>query len=135
MDNLQIAKLYDDAGLYQKAIPYYEAALKDNEDYKCLAGPYEFQVYTRQIDGGILLSDGRTMSAEYSKGSVVTQIKYGDSEKISSICYNKNYNYLVINNETTLTEDLEELGFDKIISNNQYTLYKMNDEKMEELYN
>ena len=129
---------------YQEVANYYKVpdsileiilnVSKDDEEYKCLAGPYELQVYTRQVDGTILLSHGRSMSGNYGEGSVINQINYGNSERISELCYKNNYNYLVIPNDINLTTDLETLGFDKMMSNDKYTLYKMNSEKMEEIY-
>ena len=105
---------------FQKVNNYYkipDAALDiinhisedENEyEYKVLAGPGEFQVYTRQIDSGIILTQGRTFTG-YSPKSLCGYIESGDIKNISKKAIATKTNYIVLDNKY-VKEDMENDG-------------------------
>ncbi len=97
---------------------------EDEENYKKLAAPHEFVVYTRQVDGTIKLENGRNMTAEYSDDSIVTQIDNGNTAEIGSIAKSHDCNYVILKNNVEYNGDLENYGFKLLKKNAQYSLYK-----------
>ena len=105
---------------FQKVNNYYkipDAALDiinhisedENEyEYKVLAGPGEFQVYTRQFDSGIILTQGRTFTG-YSPKSLCGYIESGDIKNISKKAIATKTNYIVLDNKY-VKEDIENDG-------------------------
>ncbi|MBR2289490.1 MAG: hypothetical protein IJ867_02515 [Clostridia bacterium] len=100
---------------------------EDNSEYKKLAGTEEFIVYTRQIDGTILLPEGRMVNGIYSDNSIVTIIENGNLKEICDYCVNNQCNYLVLNANREVPNEYI-LGYDmkKLYENAEYSLYKFN---------
>ena len=100
---------------------------EDKSDYKKLAGTSAFIIYTRQIDGTILLPEGRTMSGEYNPQSIVTIIHKGDLKAICDYCTAYKCNYLVLEKGKEFPKEYI-LGYDikKMYENKEYSLYKFN---------
>lgn len=98
----------------------------DDEEYKQLAGPLKFQVYTRQVDGNIILSEGRSFSGTYPEDSIVTYIMNSDYANIYKKAVEINCNYVVLNNTSkNPNDDLTNYGFTKFYENIDYTVYKL----------
>lgn len=98
----------------------------DDEEYKQLAGPLKFQVYTRQVDGNIILSEGRSFSGTYSEDSIVTYIMNSDYSNIYKKAVEINCNYVVLSNSSkNPNDDLTNYGFTKFYENIDYTVYKL----------
>ena len=101
----------------------------DNEEYKQLAGPLEFEVYTRQVDGNIILSENRSFTGSYREDSIVTYITNGDFENIYKKAKEIGCNYVVLNNSVKRADDdLANHGFLKFYENIDYTVYKLEEE-------
>ena len=95
----------------------------DNCDYKKLAGPEDFEVYTRQIDGTIFLTTGRVWGVP-TKGNIVYSINNADYKAIYDISVKTNTNYIVMENKNIKEDDnLKNYEFDEIYKNEKYTLY------------
>ena len=97
---------------------------EDEEEYKKLAAPEDFSVYTRQVDGNILLESGRWGY------SAVLQEGY---EKIYENAIAQKCNYVIIP-KTSIKEDdpLTNYGFEVLHENVKYVLYKIDfEEKIE----
>jgi hypothetical protein len=100
----------------------------DDSEYKTLAGPADFEVFTRQIDGTIKLATSRvwTEASENDSTQIVYYINTVNYSKIYNYSINKNVNYIVIENSNiTEKDDLENYHFDKVHTNSKYTLYKL----------
>ncbi len=98
----------------------------DDEEYKQLAGPLKFQVYTRQVDGNIILSEGRSFSGTYPADSIVTYIMNSDYSNIYKKAVEINCNYVVLSNSSkNPNDDLTNYGFTKFYENVDYTVYKL----------
>lgn len=98
----------------------------DESDYKKVGGPEEVSIYTRQIDGNILLAQNRNVSGLYSKDSLVTLVNEGDSQKIYDTSIKQKCNYIIMNKDKINEEDsLTEYGFEVICENAKYVLYKI----------
>lgn len=96
---------------------------KDESDYKKLSAPGEFAIYTRQVDGNILLEYGRD---GYSSNSLVSMALEGDLEKIYEKAIEKKCNYIIIPKTSEKEENfLTDYGFEKIHENVKYVLYKI----------
>jgi len=104
-----------------------EHVSKDNEDYKKLAGIEIFLIYTRQIDGTIIVPEGRSMGGRYVDNSIVTLIQKGSLKEICDYCNQYKCNYLVMNKGTEFPKEYI-LGYDikKMYENDTYSLYKFN---------
>lgn len=98
----------------------------DNEDYKQLAGPIDFEIYTRQVDGTIILSEGRSFSGLYGQDSIVTHIFNNDYANIYKKAMEIGCNYVVLDNSTKRTDDdLTNYGFINFYQNSNFTVYKL----------
>ena len=97
---------------------------EDDEEYKKLAGPLEFNVYTRQVDGTILLEDGRPISGIYPDDTTAYYIENGLITEVASRAKEHNCNYVILKNETVKDGDLENFGFNLIKQNGRFSLYK-----------
>ena len=96
----------------------------DKGEYKKLLGPSAFEVYTRQIDGTILLSVGRVWG-EAPKGSIVYYINTANYQEIHNFAVKTKTNYIVIENANIKPDDdLSNYDFGKIYENEKYSLYK-----------
>lgn len=98
----------------------------DDEEYKKLAGPEEFTIYTRQFDGTILVEDGRQVSMNYPESSLVWKITNGKTEEIAIQAKEDKCNYIIINNSTEMEGNLTDYGFYVFHKNVDYTVYKAN---------
>lgn len=99
----------------------------DDNDYKKLAGTELFIIYTRQVDGNIILPEVRILDCNYGDDSIVTLIKEKKLKAICDYCTNKKCNYLVVNNDLEFPKEYI-LGYDikELYKNNEYCLYKFN---------
>lgn len=98
----------------------------DDEDYKQLAGPIDFEIYTRQVDGTIILSEGRSFSGVYGEDSIVTHIFNNDYANIYKKAMEIGCNYVVLDNSTKRTDDdLTNYGFINFYQNDTFTVYKL----------
>ncbi len=101
----------------------------DDEEYKQLAGPLEFEIYTRQVDGNIILSENRSFTGTYREDSIVTYITNADYENIYKKAKEIGCNYVVLNNSMKKpNDDLTNYGFLKLYENIDYTVYKLEEE-------
>lgn len=127
----------DDVEKFEKVNNYYKVPdnvldiifhiSNDNDSYKKLAGPERFIIYTRQIDGNIILSEARNISG-YGPDSIVTLIEEKKIDEIYEYCKNRKCNYLVLPKDMELSEDyIEKYNVDKLYENSEYCLYKFND--------
>lgn len=100
---------------------------KEKEEYKKLAGEEVFLAYTRQIDGNILLPEGRNALDVYDNDSITNIIKKGSLKEICDYCSEYYCNYLVLDKEVEVPREYL-LGYDikKIYENKEYSLYKFN---------
>ena len=80
------------------ALDIIQHVSEDENDYKVLAGPGEFQVFTRQIDSSIILTQGRTFST-YNPKSLCGYIESGDIANVSKKAISTKTNYIVIDNK------------------------------------
>ena len=98
-----------------------------NLEYKKLAGTEEFSVYTRAINGTILLSEGRFDLWGANPKSIINLIYNYDFEGIREYCTLKKanlfVNYKVLEYNENL-ENIEKYGFSKLYENEKYILYK-----------
>ena len=110
-----------------KILDIIEHVSKDNEKYKKLAGNEYFLVYTRQIDGNIILSEGRRTDGKYPGYSIVSLLGNSDLKTICDYCVNTKSNYLVVNKDVEFPNEYI-LGYDikKMYKNDEYSLYKFN---------
>ena len=93
-------------------------------DYKKLAGPPEFEVYTRQIDGTIILTMNRIWG-EAPKGSIVYYINNVNYKELRDSAIKNYTNYIVIENSKIKPDDnFSNYDFNEIYKNEKYTLYK-----------
>ena len=98
----------------------------DEEDYKKLVGPSDFEIYTRQIDGTITLAIGRVWG-EPPEGDIIYNINNANYKDIRTYSVETNTNYVVLENINIKPEDnLSNYNFKEIYKNNKYTLYKLN---------
>ena len=105
---------------------------EDNNDYKKIGGPSVFSVYTRCVDGTILLAQPRVVGESYSKNSIVKLVEEGDSKKIFNYAVKQKCNYVVVEKRTLNLEDpLTNYGFKVLHENDGYVLYKLNLEEVE----
>lgn len=96
----------------------------DDSEYKKIAGPEVFMVYTRQIDGNILIVEERSTVGKYSTINVISE---GNLESICETCTSKECNYLVLPKNIVLTEEyLLKYDIKKLYENDEYILYKFN---------
>lgn len=99
---------------------------EDNNDYKKIAGPIEFSVYTRQVDGNILLAEMRSTNNIYADTSLLKLATEGDSEKIYEQAIKQKCNYIVMIKTSINEEDpLTNYGFNIMHENDKYVLYKI----------
>lgn len=96
----------------------------DDEEYKKVAGLEEINAYARQIDGNILLYEGRRVIDNYSEGSIVGAAMQKDILKLYNIATWNRCNYIIIKRDMILNLDLTNYGFYKKIENDLYVLYK-----------
>ena len=101
---------------------------EDDEEYKKLAGPLEFMIYTRQYDGTIILAEPRSFTGKYSNTSIITYLDSGDLQNIYDKAKATKCNYVVMNHNAE-NEDfsLVNYGFVVLKQNATYTLYKLNE--------
>lgn len=103
-------------------------ASADDEEYKKLAGPLEFEIYTRQYDGTIILAEPRSFSGTYSPTSIVTYLNAGEMKKVYNKAKEIKCNYVVMNHSSEKPNDnLVNYGFEVIGRNSTYTLYKLDE--------
>jgi hypothetical protein len=98
---------------------------EEDDDYKKVAGPEVFSVYTRQVDGTILLGQGRKVSEVYGENSIIAYIENEDIENICEYCIKEKCNYLVLKQSTNLSEKYKrKYSINMLYSNEEYSLYK-----------
>ena len=125
---------YDDER-FQKVNNYYkvpdsvldivEKVSKDDSEYKKLAGTEEFLVYTRQLDGNIIIPEARGFDA-YDYNSIVSMIKHKEIKRICEYCENKKCNYLALNKDIEIPiEYTLAYNIQKMHENDEYSLYKL----------
>ena len=96
----------------------------DKGEYKKLAGPAEFEIYTRQIDGTIILTMNRIWG-EAPKGSIVYYINNANYKELRDSAIKNYTNYIVIDNANIKPDDnFSNYDFNEIHKNEKYTLYK-----------
>ena len=97
----------------------------DQNDYKKLAGPQEFNVYTRQVDANILLTYNRFFGSAPSYSICYDAIN-GNTEKIYKKAIDTRTNYIIVSTDVEQKDKtMEELGFVKLKENPNYTLYRI----------
>ena len=99
---------------------------EDDENYKKLAGPEEFIIYTRQIDGKIIVECPRSIYGIYSDDSLIMKISNGQVREAAKLAKERKCNYVVIPNNIELTGRMETYGYNEFANNEVYTLYKLN---------
>ena len=100
-------------------------ASDEEDDYKKLCGPNEFQRHTIHIDSSILWGYYRFMNGVPS-WSMVYDIYQGDGAKILAKSIQTRTNYIIMDHENENEEDpLTNYGFEIIQTNDKYTLYKI----------
>lgn len=105
-----------------------QAVSEDEGEYKKLAGPLEFIIYTRQYDGTIILAEPRSFTGKYPPNSIVTYLEKGDLQQIHDKAKSMKCNYVIMNHKVE-NEDitLVSLGFKVLKQNATYTLYKLDE--------
>lgn len=99
---------------------------EDDSEYKKIAGPVEFSVYTRQVDGNILLAQMRAVNNYYSNNSLLKLATEGNSKKIHEQAIKQKCNYIVMIKTSINEEDpLTNYGFNIMHENAKYVLYKI----------
>lgn len=101
------------------------AISNDDEESKIVAGPLEFEIYTRQVDGTITLPEDRSFSGVYNEDSIVTYINNGDYQNIYNKAIEINCNYIIMSNVVEVDDSLANYGFEILCQNDTYTLYKL----------
>ncbi len=101
------------------------AISEDNENHKSIAGPEEFLIYTRQINGTIKVAEYRDVHGNYAENSIINRIKRGEVKQIAELANKNNWNYLIYPNNVNLQEEPEKYGFTILKQNEMYTLYKL----------
>ena len=97
----------------------------DDSEYKKLAGGEIFIVYTRQIDGTIILPESRNVNGIYSENSIITLVNKGNIKEIYDYCNEKKCNYLVLNRNIEFPKEyIFENNIKNIYGNEEYMLYK-----------
>lgn len=103
---------------------------EDEEEYKKLGAPEDFSVYTRQVDGNIVLAQMRNVGGYYSKNSLVKLSTDGTSEEIYTQAIKQKCNYIIIPKTSYREEDpLTNYGFEEMHDNEKYILYKIDLDK------
>ena len=99
----------------------------DEGEYKKIAGIELFIIYTRQIDGKILLSEERSVTSNYSEYSIIEIIKSFNYKEMCNYCKNNKCNYLVLNKDMEMPEEyMFEYNIKKAFENEEYCVYKFN---------
>ncbi len=102
------------------------AVSTDKEEYKKLAGPEEFTVYTRQVDGNILLEQTRNVGGWYADTSLVKLTAEGISEKIHDFATKRKCNYIILPKTSIEKDDpLTNYGYEVLHENIKYIVYKI----------
>ena len=102
----------------------YEVS-SDQNDYKKLAGPQEFNVFTRQVDANILLTYDRFFG-DAPTYSICYDAINGNTENIYKKALQTRTNYIIVSTDVEQkNKTMEELGFTKLKSNEKYTLYRI----------
>ena len=127
LDSKEFIKVGNYYKVPDSVLDVIEYISKDEGDFKRLVGSEPFLVYTRQIDGNIMLPEARDVSAEYKDWSIVSIIKGGDLKDICDYCRSNNCNYLVLGKLVQFPNEYL-LGYDikKVYENDDYSLYKFN---------
>ena len=87
-------------------------------------------MYTRQVDGNILLEQTRNVGGWYAETSLVKLTAEGISEKIHNQASKKKCNYIVLPKTSIEKEDpLTNYGYEILKENVKYIVYKF-DEKV-----
>lgn len=99
----------------------------DDNNYKKIAGNELFIIYTRQVDGNIIISEGRELDSNYSEGSIVCLIEQNNLKNICDYCIQNCCNYLVLDKGAEFPKEYI-LSYDikKMYENDEYCLYKFN---------
>ena len=120
-ENKDLKKVNNYSKLPDEFVDVIEFLSREDNSYKKLAGPHEFSIYTRVLDGNIILAEGRHFNG-IPKNSIITYINNLDYESINKYCDNRSVNYIIFNADKEIDE-LEFSGFEKIYSNEKYILY------------
>ena len=97
----------------------------DEGEYKKVAGPEEIMVYMRQIDGTVQTEDYRSVGYDYSSDLIISKIEDGKVSVFAQECIRSGCNYVVIENDVVIDEKIENYGYEKIKTNDKYSLYKI----------
>ena len=105
----------------------------DENDYKKVAACEELYIYTRCIDGSIILDQTRNVGGHYSSNSLLRLIERGEFEKVYKNAIKRECNYVVVKKEYIKPDSktLDEYGFEIMCENDQYILYKIDLEEVE----
>ena len=97
---------------------------KDDEKYKKIAGPEEFNVYARQVDSSIILENGRANGWEHSENSATYLIENGKVSELGYLVADHECNYVVLKKDVVYDDDLELYGYEILSENSDYVVYK-----------
>lgn len=97
----------------------------DDEETKKVAGPEEIMVYMRQIDGTVQTEDYRSVGYDYSEDLIISKIETGKVSVFAEECIRADCNYVVIENDVVIDDKIENYGYEKIKTNEKYSLYKI----------
>ena len=89
----------------------------DEHDYKKVAACEELYIYTRCIDGSIILDQTRNVGGHYSSNSLLRLIERGEFEKVYKNAIKRECNYVVVKKEYIKPDSktLDEYGFDRLV--------------------
>ena len=96
----------------------------DNEEHKKVAGPEEFMIYTRQIDGNIIVECPRNVYGLYSENSLMMKILRGEVKESTKHAKQKDCNYIIFPKDVTLDGRMENYVYNEFAKNDKYILYK-----------
>lgn len=97
---------------------------KDDEKYKKIAGPEEFNVYARQYDSSIILENERANGWEHPKNSATYMIENGKASELGYLVADHECNYVVLKKDVAYDDDLEYYGYEVLSENSDYIVYK-----------
>lgn len=105
------------------AFEIIEEISNDEEEYKKVAGTEEIMVYMRQYDGNVLTEDYRSVEA-YKEEWIISKINKGLVSVYANEARASKCNYIVIEKNVPIDDELENYGYEKIKENERYLLYK-----------
>lgn len=119
-------------------IPDYELEIifevsSDENDYKKIAGSEGIYVYTRCVDGNIILDQQRNVGGHYSANSLIKLIEKGEFEKVYKQAIKNKCNYIAVEKQYIKPDSktLDDFGFEILHENDKLILYKIDLEEVE----